>query len=410
MTIDPPPRRGDPTRAVARSAALFTLGILLTLWAAFRPHAGVRSTVDRVQTVLGLGDVTTLRTDARLGLRHWADGLVGALGQGEFNRVLAIYNRAEALGREELDRLRGAVFGGGQAAYDALPWEERRDIDGRSHDAWVFTQGVGRVAEAQGVAWAVWARPTPDADVVKRLGAAALSEEERALLADRPAGDPALAADPMLARLAGRRTTQGERAFLRLRDRVRQEGERQFRRLHHRERARIDQQSHDDYIFSRGMGALSADDRQKVSGPEVFTDDAAAEAARERLGLARLTAAERAEVSGRSRAAFAAAHDAFVEREGRRLAQAALRERFHGAAWSAERLRVHGHGGRDLIRRAGAVVELRWQRLGAGTLVPPSRVSLRWVSPTRMWVVSNVRWEAAPNDDDNTPPEGSEHP
>jgi len=390
-----PTRRpwGNP----ALGALLLFVGAMLALTAQVRPLQGVRSTVARLHDLLAAGDLITLRAEAPLGAKRWADSVVREFGQAEYDRVMAIYAHAEQEGTNEFSRLQSAVTEGGQRAYDNLGSDQRRAVDRRSHDEWVLPEGYRLTPEAGAAGpLAVVMQAAVDPALVQRLGTAALSEGERAQLADRPDADPAVQGDRALSRLAQKRNQRGTRALAQIQQRVGSAGERSFRRLDRSTRASIDRRSHWEFLNQQGMASLSAEDRARVGDPAVFGDDVLASALRQRLGLERLPPAERREVERRPRDAFVAQHDVFVEREGLRLGQAAVGARYRRSRYELHDVRVSGQGSRDLIRRRRAHAMLRWTAAGDGTLRLLRGVALEWDGPENRWRVGGLEWEPDP--------------
>ncbi len=401
--VDPPmvaPVVAPPRRAwggLVLGAMLLVIGAMLALTAQVRPLQGVRSTVTRLHELLVAGDLVTLRAEAPLGAKRWADSVVREFGQAEYDRVMAIYARAEQEGSSEFSRLQNAVTAGGQQAYDNLGPDQRRAVDRRSHDEWVLPEGYRLTPEAASVGTlAVVMAPTVDPALVQRLGTAALSDGERAQLADRPDADPAVQGDRGLSRIAQKRNQRGTRALAQVQQRIVTAGERSFRRLDRSTRGVIDRRSHWEFLNQQGMASLSAEDRARVGDPAVFGDDVLASALRQRLGIERLPPAERREVEGRPRDAFVAQHDVYVEREGLRLGRAAVGARYRRSRYELHDVRVSGQGSRDLIRRRRAHATLRWTASGDGTLRLLHAVALEWDGPENRWRVGGLEWEPDP--------------
>ncbi len=413
----PPPQLPQPSRFPALFAggadrrpllfggAMFAVGLLLASVALLVPHYGVRSTVRRLHELLVAGDLPTLRSQQALGAKRWANAVVSEAGQQEYNRVLAIYQRAEELGGTEYERLRVALLNGGQSAYNNLGYDDRRVVDRRSHDEWVWPQGYSLVPEAATAGTLAEILQTPlDPDVVEGLGAAALSEAQRTLIADRADTDPTVQADPALVRIAATRTTRGTAALRRLRDRMATAGERAFRRLSYGSREEINGRSHALFLMQQGMASLSAQDRSRVGDAGVFDDPARSVALRERLGLEQLPLDERRQIAGHSRADFIAQREVFVEREGLRLGRELVARRYRESRYEIHDVRVSGHGSRDLVRRDHAHARLRWTRTGEGTLQTLRSVVMRWDGDDGRWEVASLEWRSETRDGETSPP------
>lgn len=379
-----------PMRAQATVAAL--LGVILAVAGYTVEHEHPRSAIRHWRAVLARGDLGTLLRDERLGARGWIRGLIQEKGEADYRRVLGIYDRAAELGQAEFRRFREVVEQQGQRAYDNLPYGQQQAVSRQSHNAWVCTSGIARVAEAAAVGncAALWADPTPP-DLLQRLGTPELDADEQALLANRAASDPAVVADATLAGLAARRTSLGERALGRIRERVEREGEREFRRLEWSDRHAIDSQSRDRFIRDRGFATLNEADRARLGNVDaLFVEGSSLP---ETLGLQQLAPAARAEIAGRPREDFVARHARYVEDVGARLTRALLVRTFGNAQLAIDKLYIHGGGGRDLLRRQGARAELAWTQLGP-EMQSPATITLRWSSRHVDWRIADVDWRA----------------
>lgn len=367
------------------------LGLGLALIGYVGQHHHPASAMRRWHAAMAAGDVVTLRADPRLGMEGWVASLEHELGMREYTRVLGIFDRVQRAGQAEVSRLIERVREGGRVAFEALPREQQRGLLSQSHREWVIEQGHALVPEAAGVgAWRVLLAPAPDDSLLQRLGTAALTPDEQSLLADRPAAHPEVAADPMLTALAARRTALGTAALGRIRQRVEREGELAFRREPHSTREEINLRSAREFMRQRGFASLSATDRGRVGTLAAL--EASGDALRDRLGRQTLAADEAREIAGNTRAAFVAAQQDFVSATGARLAAETLRGAFGQARHEVERFVVSGVGGRDLIRRQSARVELAWPVMGDTLRIEPQVVVLRWVPRRAEWRVAEVTW------------------
>lgn len=385
----PPPAIWRRPEAWMATAA-FVAGIALSSMSV-RPHDHPAGAVRRWAAALARGDVATLRRDGSLGSRVWMDGLVHELGEADYQRVLGIYQRSGEAGIQELERLRSAMRDGGVSAFERLDQGQQQAVNRQSHDQWVCARGLSRVPEAAtagGCAGLLAEPPAPQ--LLERLGTAGLDADEQALLGARAASDPAVRADPMLARLAERRAEEGVRALARLRERVWREGEREMRQLPREERAAIDRRSRERFMLDRGFASLSAADRGRLGSTDAILDESGALA--DRLGLQALDAPARREIEGRRRSDFIAAHSSFVDATGARLAHDLLVTEYGAAKLDLADLAMRGVGGRDLIRRRVASATLRWTRVGSGLRRIPREVTARWSSRDAAWNIAEVRW------------------
>lgn len=396
----PAPTRGPPTNVSALAAALAAfVGAGLAIAGYAPAHAHPRSAIRHWLTVMSAGDVATLRSDERLGMQAWTSSLVQELGERDFQRTLAIFDRATQLGQQEFARLRTAAIQGGRAAFEALPWDQQQSLSRQSHTEWVSANGFAQVTEASvaGTWQALFTEP-PAADLLQRLGTAALSADEQSLLANRAANDPAVLADPMLVALVDRRSSEGQVALRRLRSQVEREGEHAFRRLAWSAQQEIDGRSRARFTAEQGFAALSPADRARIGSADALNDTTNAVA--ERLGRQLLPPAEQREVASWTRATFAAGRATRVESAGTRLAQETLRGEFSESRIHYERFDVSGVGGRDLIRRERAHAELFWDQVGVGLRQLPASIELRWTPRSADWRVVEVRWGLRPGADE----------
>ena len=407
-----PPRDDRSTRALA--GLFLLLGSLAALAGTLRPWGSPRVVVDRWNDAARRGDIHALRYEPRFGSRAWAVALVRVLGEGDYQRVIRIYDRAEEAGRQALQRLADLVRTNGEAAWSELAYDRRHAIETESHREWVLTAGAPLVNEAAGEAASVWGQSPPPEALINRLGALRLDPDEQQLLGGRAASDPAVAGDAMLADLAAKRSREGARAFELIAERVGQQGERAFRRLGWREREAIDARSRNAFLRAEGLARLAPADRASLGDPAALDDEAAASRARERLGLGSLPPAERAEVSRMTRADFIARHEAYVETVGSRLAHDALVEAFGRADYDTHKARVKGLGGRDLLQRHDARIELRWTHVGGSRVTVPRVFDFTWSDDALGWRVSRVAWvspaTAQSAEDEDAPAATSEEP
>lgn len=400
--VGPPPRpEGAPpssARALSAAVAAF-VGAGLAIAGYAPAHAHPRSAIRHWLMVMSAGDVATLRSDERLGMQAWTASLVRELGERDYQRVLAIFDRAAQLGQREFERLRAVAIEGGRAAFEALPWEQQQAIARQSHAEWVSANGFGQVPDASVAgSWQALLAEPPAAALLQRLGTVALSADEQSLLANRAANDPAVLADPMLVALVERRGSEGQDALRRLRNQVEREGERAFRRLPWASQQEIDGRSRARFTAEHGFAALSPADRARIGSADALSDTTGAVV--ERLGRQLLPPAEQREVASWTRASFVAARATRVESAGARLAQETLRSEFSGSRIHYPRFDVSGSGGRDLIRRERAHAELFWDQVGVGLRQLPASIELRWAPRSADWRVVEVRWVPRPGADE----------
>lgn len=352
------------------------VGVALSIAGFATEHAHPRSAVRHWHAAMSAGDVATLRTDERLGMRAWVAHLVRELGEREYLRVLGIFDHARELGQQEFTRLCALAVSGGQAAFEALPPEQQTAITSQSHNEWVFESGFAQVPEA-GVAgsWGALSG-APASDLLLRLGTSALSADEQTLLGGRAATDPAVVADPMLASLAARRTAEGETMYRRLRDQVWAAGGRAFRHEHRSTQQEIDARSRNHFVLAHSYSSLSPADQTRLGSADALTDTTGVVA--ERLGRQLLPIAEQREIASLTRAGFVTDHRPWSEATGTRLAHERLRGEFAGSRFHNESLSVSGVGGRDLVRRQRAHAEIYWDQVGIGLSFLPAAIELRW--------------------------------
>jgi hypothetical protein len=388
------------------------LGLTLALVGYLTPHHHPAAVMRRWQSAMARGDVDTLRHDERLGTGSWLVGLERELGNREYERVLAVYDRVDRVGAAEVQRLSERVTSGGQAAFQALPRDRQLEVLQQSHREWVMAQGLPRVPEALALgSWQVLLPPTAEPSLLQRLGASALSADEQTLLANRPDTHPEVVADPMLSALAARRRAQGAAMFAWIRQRVEREGEQAFRRETRTDREEIDQRSARAFVRQRGFAALSASDRARV-GSLAALDDASG-ALRDRLGREGLEASEAREIEGKTRVEFVAQRTAYVSLTGARLAAVILREAFGSTRPEVERVVVSGVGGRDLLRRNAARIELAWPSRGDTLRQEPGALVLQWFPRKAAWHITGVEWRPRGQGAASAPverPEATEQP
>lgn len=374
--------------------AVILLGVALSLAGHFRAWGSPAAVVSSWHSAARAGDLERLRSEQRLGAREWANGLVQRLGERDYARVIEIYTRAERAGGAEYDRLANAVRENGDAAWNEQPIAERYRIGSASHRAWVSAEGAQRVPDAAGSPPETWTTSPPPVAVVERLGTARLTADEQQLINNRPATDPAVSGDAMLARIATKRQREGERIFNAVARRVAQEGERAFRRLDRYTRNSVDGRSRAEWQREQGLARLSETDRQLLGDPAALDDGSLAAALRYRLGLRALTAAERREVEGKTRAAFEGERGAYVERVGSRMARAELVTAFGASHYTVHWTRVVGLGPRDLVQRGSARVELRWTSGGSADASTPRAFTLGWEHAEWEWRVRRIDFNA----------------
>lgn len=115
-----------------------------------------------------------------------------------------------------------------------------------------------------------------------------------------------------------------------------------------------------------------------------------------------------------TRADFIARHEAYVETVGSRLAHDALVEAFGRADYDTHKARVKGLGGRDLLQRHDARIELRWTHVGGSRVTVPRVFDFTWSDDALGWRVSRVAWvspaTAQSAEDEDAPAATSEEP
>ncbi len=382
---------------VAGACTAFVVGVALAVYGWVAPFAHPDDALRRWREALTHGDITALTRDDRLGMEAWTHDLATELGTAEYERVLALHDRAITAGRDEVRRLRAAVEGAGFAAWSRLTWSEQRAIESQSHRTWVEERGFAAVAEAAvlGNRARLFAEPPPP-DVLARLGAGALSDEERALLGQRASGDPAVLADAVLTELAARRDEAGARVLRRLRETVLAAGERRFEGLPSREQREIDARSRMDFLLDRGFAALDATDRGRVeSASALFADD---DELAGRLGVTTLDAAARTELGTVSRRAFVEGREAWIARVGLQRAAFVLQREYARAEVETDGPHPIGDGGRDLVRRRHAGARLVWRGRSGALRVWPDQVDLDWDARRHLWRVAGVHWSRDPEE------------
>lgn len=370
---------------------LVLVGLALAAFDRTRDFGSPVAAVRQWQQAARRGDVLLMESSERLGSREFAQALIRDLGQADYLRVMGIYGRAAEFGATEATRITNAIQQGGEAAFGALPWGEQQDITSRSRREWALQRGFDS-ARDHIASWEQIVPVAPSAELVRQLGTARLLPADQTILGNRATADPAVQGDPDLLVIAQRRDALGQAEYSTIRARAERNGDTAFRRLPWDERTRIDGDSRRRDVQTRGLAALSTEDRGRVPGPEVLIPGPAADEWRQRLGLAGLQPIERAEIEGQTQAAFEAQHDAYVRTTGIRLARAFLTTSFQSADFDVRQQRRLGSSSRDLIQREHASVDVDWTSLGWGLLRKPNRFLLAWATHEREWRIARVEW------------------
>lgn len=385
---------------IGMGAAAIATAIALSVIPYFLPFGRPASFLKAMTPALAKGDLRALSAEPRLGLKDRLDNEVRARGTNEYQRILAIHDRVQALGSAEFDKRLAAYRSAlqeaarlGQQAFDALPEASRWRIwtDGIEKEVWLYANARDEVREK-------YKEVLPDDgafledDTARRelefaecKGAA--SPEQLSLIEkviDKPT---LLEEDPFYADMLKGCLDAARKRIDRAETKVRSAIGKLERRSTPRPEVTGALEREQAKAGELGKGALSPERRQVLDAYASYENMGASTKARTQrtLGEEQLTSKEMADLDthGHDRAAFEASRDQFIDTQGRALETAFLRDTFSACHGDVGDVTPYGLAKRSLLRSLAAVVEVKWSsdacRQWAGGVFNPTYDKGRWV-------------------------------
>ena len=345
------------------------LGTVLMLAQMARQYGSPGGTASEVLAALSAADTARLRKDEMLGLTVRAESEVSTRGTAEYNRIIAIFHKASRLGSARYDKARRQMWDAGEAAFEALPYDQQSAIRKKSKYAWLSREAFASLTVDERNLFGA-ADVLSDKSKMKALayavGKPKLSEEDRTLIGEKDPDAEAVQQDKALAKIVGKARRGGLATLTKLAKKANRAARAKFRRLNWRARRTIKKASYVDYVWKEGFKGHA--DRSYFKKVSVLKDPppGAVAAIKRAMGLNSLPASERAEIKDRNYDAFVAARVSFIETAGTRLYKAFLKGTFLKDCCGVARVRYVGRSSRSLLRNRSAVVVLSFGPEPAG--------------------------------------------
>lgn len=355
------PRRQLPMDWIIWTAVAAGLGLLFLGVQALRTFGTPCDTVSETLETLMAADTKRLRKDKHLGLTSRADREVDERGTAEYNRILAIFNKARRLGRERYYRSRSEMWRSGEAAFKALPYDSQTTIRNKSKKAWLSKQAFASLTPEEqktfGSAEVLTDRSKLQA-LAYKVAKPNLTEEDKALIGNKDPESEQVKQDPQLKAIVARAKRVGMAVLGRIAGKANRAAKAEFWRLSRGERRRITRASRDRYIYQTGLDSHADKSLFKTVKVLLDPDTSDVSGLQRSLGLASLESKERADIKRRNYVKFVAARETFIETKGTRLYRAFLKETFPADCCKVSKVRYVGGSGRSLLRNESAVVVL----------------------------------------------------
>ena len=355
------PGRPLPMNWIIWTGIAAGLGLVFTLAQVVRTYGTPGSTVAEAYKALVAADTKRLRQDEHLGLKVLADNEINTRGTAEYNRIIAIFKKAEREGSGRYLRSRKEMWRSGEAAFNALPHETRSGIRSKSKDDWLARQAFASLsAEEQKV--------FGSADVLgdkKKIKALAykvakpnLSEEDKLLIGDKAPDSEAVQQDNKLKAIVAKARRAGMAVLGNAANKANRAARANFYRLSRHEQRRIKAASYNRYVWKTGLSGHA--DKAFFMSVDVLLQPSNTQISGllRALGLASLEPKERAEIEKRDHDKFVAAREKFIEKKGTKLYKKFLKETFPAHCCEVSRVRYIGRSGRSLMRNREAMVVL----------------------------------------------------
>ncbi len=327
-------------------------------------YTTAQTTLDRLFSTLGKGDVDTLLSDPELGFEERAQKDIRQRGLEEYNKIMAAFSTCATAGQERYRALKQTVLLRGDEAFKKLSADEQKKIRQKSRDQWIVEAGLGALGkEACGGIEdpAVLGDPLAAEPLLVPMGLARLEK----------AGEKGLPSATEMAawnkptkqqkEILERVRAAGEAAIADVSENVLATGNKLFKGLPARERKQIAGLSHQMWVIEKGMELLDEEDRLLVTGPEMFLDDADEEKESRILCLAIMPPAKKALIEGRDYEDFAAKREDYIGSTGKERYQHFLEVLFAGCDYEVVETTLSGNDPYDLLRISRATYVLRYR-------------------------------------------------
>ncbi len=338
--------------------------IALAVISALGSYNTAETTLAKLVKALNAADVDTLIEDPELGFRERAERDMQQRGLEEYNQILSAFSACSTAGLEQYRTLKQTVLLRGEEAFKKLPGDQQRTIKQQSKTTWLLENGLDALGKegSRGIDDpAIFEDADRASPHLLRLGLEVLAEKGEESLPDAQTmaswTKPKTAQKALLARVKN----AGESALDKVRKEAISAGLKRFKSLTPRERKNISSASYDLWVVTRGVELLEEQERDLVTGPEMFLESTDEEAEARRLCLLILPPAQKALIEGRDYDDFMAKRDDYVRSTGRERYERFLAALFRSCEYEIVGSTLSGDDPHDLLRISTAHYTLRWK-------------------------------------------------
>ncbi|MBW2262597.1 MAG: hypothetical protein JRG91_11540 [Deltaproteobacteria bacterium] len=338
--------------------------IALAVISAFGSYNTAETTLAKLVKALIAADLDTLIEDPELGFKERAERDIKQRGLEEYNQILSAFNACSTAGLEQYKTLQQTVLLRGEEAFKKLPGDQQRTIKQKSKTTWLLQNGLAALGKEgnRGIDDpAVFEDPKRATPHVTRLGLAALAAKGEENLPDAETlsswTKPKTAQKALIARVK----SAGEGILEKLRKEAVSAGLKRFKSLTPRERKNISSASYRLWVVTKGVELLEEQERELVTGPEMFLETTDEEAEARRLCLLILPPAQKALLEGRDYDDFMAKRDDYIRSTGRERYERFLAALFRSCEYEIVKSTMSGDDSHDLLRISTAQFSLRWK-------------------------------------------------
>jgi hypothetical protein len=333
-------------------------------------------TFEKLIAAFKRGDVEMLLGDRELNFKERALSDIRKRGLEEYNKVGSAFEVCIAEGLKKYQTLKTDVTTKGEEAFKDLPSEQQRYIRGLSKNLWMYTKGMDAVPEAgqAGItAPAVFIDQGKAVPYILKLGRAALAAQGEKNLPDiaslekkkYPKGAPPKSS------VHAKILDEGAKAFEELKKKVAAAGMKAFSALPKEERDLIDKESKMRFIVEHGMEGLTPEDRDLITGPQMFFDSVDAKQEAARLCLPYISESQVELISGKNYTEFTTQKNVYIMKAGREKYEKFLKALFRGCNYKIKETRAVGEDEFDLVRASKVALEIEWSECsGVETFIP----------------------------------------
>jgi hypothetical protein len=369
--------------------------VALAFVSAFGRYNTAEMTLEKLVKTLRAADVDTLLEDTELGLGERTERDIMQRGLEEYNQILSAFSSCSTEGLAQYRKLKQTVMLKGEEAFKKLPGETQRQIKDGSKDRWVLQAGLEALGpEARyGIDDpGVLMDEAQAARQVGRVGLEVLASQGVTDLPDLETLESwSKKAKPSQKALLARVRAAGQEAIDKILKDATSAGLKRLKGLNVRDRKSVQNASYRLWVVTKGIDLLDEQDRDMVSGPEMFLDTADEEDEARRLCLLILPPAQRALIEGRNYHDFMAKRDDYIHSTGKERYQRFLGALFKSCKYDVVESRLSGEDPLDLFRISKATLVVRWRECQGGARLLGEELTFRYEAGT--W-----RFEASPQE------------